>query len=124
MRPTFEQSFGPSEHSLGQFLHLLVTRYGCDSALVRSGMGLGGVTSAQERTPNLIHEGMLVCADLAPSGPWPMRVRAWQTTDGLREEWTYQRRASSGIPGHVGGTFVVYLDGPDATALRVRQVSP
>jgi hypothetical protein len=80
------------------------------------------LTSAQDRTPSEISRDMRVCDEVA-AGKWPMWVRAWRTSAGIREEWTFQRRALGYGPGTSGGSFVVYLEGPDSLALRVTTVS-
>ncbi|MGD0485014.1 MAG: hypothetical protein ABSB58_10270 [Gemmatimonadales bacterium] len=120
-RPVFEQSFGPSQQSMGRWLHLLSTRYGCDSIFVSTRL-IALLTSAQDRAPSEINRDMRVCDEVA-IGKWPMRVQAWQTSGGVREEWVFQRRALGYGPGTAGGSFIVYLEGPDPLALCVTTVT-
>lgn len=120
-RPVFEQSLSPDAPGLGEWLHLLHARYGCDSLLVLSrlrGTALQG-RSQQWTAPE---PGMEVCTGLA-IGAWPVRVRAWPAPGGVREEWTFEGDTHDVGVSFPGGYYIVRLDGPDTRSLRVTLVS-
>jgi hypothetical protein len=100
VRPSFERRFNPEfRSSRDLWMRVLVSRYGCDTALV--------VAERQTRPWNA---GAGAC-DLATLVT-PEVVDAWQATNGIREEWKF--RVHAGEP-----LLSVYLEGPDEHTLRV-----
>jgi hypothetical protein len=103
--PDFEQTFNSEyvglEHALSPshdaWMHLLATRYGCDTLPIRQAV----------RGDQDLLIGLSPC-DIAGRNP-PEAVRAWKTPQGLREEWRFgagSRRTS------------VYLEGPREKELK------
>jgi hypothetical protein len=100
VRPSFERRFNPEfRSSRDLWMRLLVSRYGCDSALV--------VAEAHGRPARV---GMDPC-DLA-SLVTPAVVQAWLTAEGIREEWKFHVRTGEPL-------LSVYLEGPNERTLRV-----
>jgi hypothetical protein len=100
VHPSFERRFNPEfRSSRDLWMRVLVSRYGCDTALV--------VAESQTRP---INAGAGAC-DLATLVT-PEVVDAWQTADGIREEWKF--RVYTGEP-----VLSVYLEGSDERTLHV-----
>ena len=112
-RPDFEQSFTEHTQSRQAWWRLLVTRYGCNIDAVR----MAARSSAQAFAP-----GAEVC--LAAAFVAPERVRSWQTSRGIREEWEYVAAAVGSRYGRQGpaGRCTLSFEGPREQALRVVNV--
>ena len=112
--PDFQQDFrGGSRDARDAWFHVLATRYGCDTVLVKApgteGLMTDATTCASARTV------------------MPEVVRAWSDTSGVWEEWEY-------FGSHEGGGFgqtpwwgqsrhcKLSLRGPDARNLRVTDI--
>jgi hypothetical protein len=113
VHPNFEQTFRGGRPSRDQWMILLTSRYGCDTAIVVAnmprrweGVGLPSLTREPVRRMQV---GMTAC-DVA-SVIAPEVVDAWVTPQGIREEWKYR-------PGQ-GGLTSVYLEGHETNALQV-----
>jgi len=72
--PDFEQDFrGGSRSARDAWFSVLVTRYGCDTVMVKASTPAWGV-------------GATTCA--MASSVMPQVVRAWSDSTGVQEEWT------------------------------------
>jgi hypothetical protein len=113
---SFQQDFrGGSQGARDAWFRLLVTRYGCDTTLVKA--------------PGPGNEGLMMDATTCASARtvMPETVRAWSDTTGVWEEWEY-------FGSHEGGGFgqtpwwgqsrhcKVTLRGPDERSLRVTDI--
>jgi hypothetical protein len=120
--PNFEQTFRGGRPSHDQWMSLLMTRYGCDTALVVAAMperwnGVGLPPLVRERARPM-ELGMTAC-DLA-SVIAPEVVDAWVSPDGIREEWKYRQQTRRGE----GDLVSVYLEGHDTNALQIAPPLP
>jgi len=115
-RADFEQDFrGGTSGPRSVWFSVLVTRYGCDTVLVKG------------RTTAALGAGVAACS--AASWVMPEVVRAWRDSTGITEEWEYVGTRSGG-----GGVLLTYgipqccrctlrLRGRDQRDLRVSNIT-
>jgi hypothetical protein len=117
-RADFEQDF--RRGTRGAWFTLLVTRYGCDTVLVKA------------RATGALAPGLTACA----AAEWvrPYVVRAWSDSTGIQEEWNYVGFRSGNVAGNAagtaptrgwspGGSCRLTLRGRDQRDLRVSDIS-
>ena len=118
-RPVFEQAFSGGEQGHGQWVQLLRSRYGCDVVDTLSAHQLGARTSfGQHRS---VEESFDAPVCRITGGGWPLMVRAWTTSAGMREEWSF---VAPMLPytRTTGRPWTLVLEGPDPTRLLTRRV--
>lgn len=138
VRPVFEMRPIKDGAFDARWPEVLRTRYQCDDAVV--GPALAAVRNGSARSARFPVEsdrGSLVC-DLGDL-KWPVRVRAFETTSGIAEQWEFQdTRQPDGHPGTTANiygpnpaqgraaisraiyqTYSMFLEGPTPHLLRV-----
>jgi hypothetical protein len=113
-RADFERDFREgSSGARSAWLRVLVTRYRCDTVLVKAG-GTGALAT-----------GVTACA--ASSWVMPQVIRAWSDSTGVQEEWEVTRSSEAGQAlwwwSPVSGRCRLTLRGRDQRDLRVSDIT-